>query len=291
MNAAQEALITRIADQLEAGVAPWVRPWAISGISTMPHNFSTGRNYHGLNIMQLWGQEMSFGYPSAAWCTFVQARELGGSVRKGEKGTPVWFMATREWETADEETGDKERVKGLVCKQFFVFNRAQCDGLPIPAEVETKPFDPIANVESYVCASGADVRHGGDEAYYLRAGDYIQMPEPGRFVDAAAYYGALLHEMTHWTGAPHRLDREKGKRFGDRAYAVEELTAELGAAFACAQLGLPSAVRHTEYLATWASALRDEPRALWAAASQASRAVAFLDEKAGYAQATEAVAA
>lgn len=128
MKPAQQELVERIATQLEAGVAPWVRPWAVSGISNMPHNLATKRPYHGFNVVELWSQA----YPTAEWCTFVQARELGGMVRKGEKGTPVWFMAAREWDAEDEESGEKERVKGLVCKQFFVFNRAQCDGLPEP---------------------------------------------------------------------------------------------------------------------------------------------------------------
>lgn len=151
-------------------------------------------------------------------------------------------------------------------------------------EVKTQSFDPIENVAEYVRVIGADLRHGGDIAAYSPGGDFITMPEPGRFDDAAAYYATLLHEHCHWTGAQTRLARDLKHRFGERGYAAEELTAELGAAFACAQLGLPSTLRHAEYLAMWARVLRDEPRALWTAASAASRAVTFLDGLAGCAE-------
>ena len=281
MKEAQRELVTRIVAQLEQGTAPWVRPWSTSGISDMPHNIVSRRPYHGVNVLQLWGQQAAMGYATAEWCTFLQAKELGAGVRKGEKGTPVWFIAKRTWTAKDADTGDEEMVEGLVWKQFVVFNRAQCDGLPSADTAELPPFSSVESAEAYVRAIGADVRHGGDLAFYLPATDYIMMPHPERFVDAASYYGTLLHEHIHYTGAETRLARKLKNRFGDRDYAFEELVAELGSAFACAQLRLPSLLRHAEYLAIWARALDDDPKALWTAAAHASRAVDFLDGKAG----------
>jgi len=282
MKPAQETLVTGIIAQLECGVAPWIRPWSTSGMSGMPHNLATHRAYNGANVLQLWIAQTASGYKTAEWCTFQQAKSLGASVRKGEHGTPVWFIAPRVASKADAIDHDDRAANGVTFKQYTVFNRAQCDGLPSLAPVEPRaPFAPIVNAEAFVEAIGAEIRIGGDAAYYAPGPDFIACPKPEQFVNASAFYATLLHEHVHWTGAQKRLDRTFGKRFGDDAYAFEELVAELGAAFLTAQLELPSELRHAEYLGHWARVLCAEPKALWTASSAATRASAFLDRAAG----------
>jgi antirestriction protein ArdC len=281
MKPAQEQLVADVVATLERGTAPWVRPWSTSGISDMPHNFSTQRSYHGVNVLQLWLAQSALGYATAEWCTFVQGKALGACVRKGERGTPVWFVKPR---VAFEGDGDTESttVRGVTFKQFTVFNRGQIDGLPQVVEAPGNDhLQAIERVDDYLRAVGADVRLGGDAAFYSIVHDFIACPEPERFVDAAAFYATQLHEHVHWTGRRERKNRTFGSRFGDKAYAFEELVAELGAAFLTAQLAIAGTLRHTEYLATWAQVLRDDPQALWTAAASASDAVAFLDAMVG----------
>ncbi len=148
---------------------------------------------------------------------------------------------------------------------------------PLEAIAPSPSFNPVANAEAYFSAVGADVRHGGDRAFYCPSQDFILLPNPEGFVDAASYYSTLGHEHIHWTGTEKRCDRQFGKRFGDQAYAYEELVAELGSAFLCAALGLDGKLQHPEYLGHWAKVLKAEPKTLWTVGSKASQAVAFLD--------------
>ena len=291
MTPAQETLVSGIIAQLESGSAPWVRPWSTSGVSDMPHNLATHRAYNGVNVLQLWIAQTARGYATAEWCTFQQAKALGASVRKGEHGMPVWFIAPRVASKANAIDDDDRKANGVTFKQYTVFNRDQCDGISPLAPVDAVPvFEPIANAEAYVAAIGAEIRLGGDAAYYAPGTDVIACPQPERFENASAFYATLLHEHIHWTGAQKRLDRTFGKRFGDDAYAFEELVAELGAAFLTAQLHLPGTLRHAEYLGHWARALRADPKALWTAGSAATRAAAFLDHAAGRVDEHEAAA-
>jgi antirestriction protein ArdC len=283
LKPAQEQLVADVIAQLECGTAPWVRPWSVSGTSDMPHNLATNRAYNGVNVIQLWMTQTTLAYPTAEWCTFQQAKLLGGSVRKGERGTSVWFIAPRVSARANTDTDDESRtVGGVTFKQYTVFNRAQCDGLPPIAVTEYRSApERLAIAEAYVTAIGADVRYGGDTAFFTPTADFIGCPTIERFVDAASYYGTLLHEHIHWTGHKERLARTFGKRFGDNAYAAEELVAELGAAFLTAALGIAGSLRHVEYLGHWAHVLRADPQALWTAGAAATKAVAFLDRAAG----------
>jgi antirestriction protein ArdC len=280
MKPAQEQLVADVIAQLERGTAPWVRPWSVSGTSDMPHNLSTHRAYNGVNVLQLWIAQTSCAYATAEWCTFRQAKALGAAVRKGEHGTPVWFIAPRS--TTDRDEDDESRRTGVTFKQYTVFNRTQCEGLPPIAAVEPlSPGERLADAEAYIAAIGADVRYAGDAAFFSRVSDFIACPPRERFIDAGSYYGTLLHEHIHWTGHETRLARTFGKRFGDDAYATEELIAELGAAFLTAQLAITGSLRHVEYLGHWAQVLRAEPKALWTAGAAATKAVAFLDGAAG----------
>lgn len=278
MKPGQESLVEGIVKQLEGGVAPWVRPWKATGGSNMPHNLTTGKPYSGINVLSLWMASTSQGYETNQWATYKQIAESGGQVRKGEHGSPIWFIAQRQWNSKNKETGEKEAVKGLVWSQFTVFNRDQCDGLkPLESVAPSSTFNPVANAEAYFSAIGADVRHGGDGAFYCPSEDFIRLPKPERFVDSASYYATVAHEHIHWTGTEKRCDRAFGKRFGDAAYAYEELVAELGSAFLCAALGLDGKLQHPEYLGHWAKVLRAEPKTLWTVGSKASQAVSFLD--------------
>lgn len=278
-------ITTQIIEALEKGVKPWTQPWNAShaaGHVSRPlrHN---GQPYAGINVVTLWSSAMTAHYTAPIWMTFKQAIELGGHVRKGEKGSPVVYADTMRRTESDEATGeDAERVIPFL-KAYTVFNVEQIEGLPAQyhalAEPVRNPEERIAAAETFFTATSADIRHGGDCAYYSPALDYIQMPAFEAFRDAQSYYATLAHEATHWTRHNTRLDRDFGrKRFGDDGYAREELVAELGAAFLCADLGLKLEDRedHAAYISHWLGVLREDKKAIFAAAAHAQRAAAYL---------------
>jgi antirestriction protein ArdC len=263
--------------ELEQGRLPWVQPWqapATAAPLDLPRNAATGRAYSGINILVLWCAVIARGFSSQRWLTFRQALALGGHVRKGEHGTTVVF-ADRFVAKRGE---DEERTIPFL-KRFTVFSIEQCDGLP--EDVTTAPpfFDQdliLPEVETLIRASGADVRIGGAEAYYVPLLDYVQVPRPDAFFRPIDWHRTALHELGHWTGHPSRLDRDQRGRFGTPAYAREELVAELCAAFSCAALGIVPTVRHADYLGSWLDVLRADNRAIIRAASMASKAADFL---------------
>jgi antirestriction protein ArdC len=287
------AVTERIVEQLERGCAPWVRPWVTTGISDFPTNISSERHYRGANVLTLWIAQAACAYPTAEWLTFKQARELGGKVRKGEHGSAIFYAST--FEKIDETPAGDERARSIAfMKSFTVFNVAQCEGLPERTSIAAlTPFERIRNADAFVRAIGADVRHGGDAAFFSPGTDSITLPLPEAFVAPEHYYGTSFHEHGHWTGAKHRLDRQFGKRFGDSAYAFEELVAELTSAFVCAQLAIPCQLRHPEYLAHWVSILKGDAQAIWTASARATEAAAYLCRLAGHdvAERSEDVAA
>ena len=276
-------ITARIVSLLDQGTIPWKQPWSnyaatVSTGSAMPHNAITGRAYSGANVALLWATAMERGYTTQKWLTFKQAIEAGGAVRKGEKGTTVVFTST--FEKNEEESDEKKRIAFL--KAFTVFNIAQIDGLKADLEpVAPKPRHQDArqdDVEAFLASTGADIRHGEARAYYTTGGDYIMLPAFESFQGASSYYATAFHELTHWTGAEHRLNRTFGKRFGDSAYAAEELVAELGSAFICAEFGLDNDTidNSAAYLEHWMQALKKDERLFVAAASAASKAVEFM---------------
>jgi antirestriction protein ArdC len=285
------AVTAQIIELLDAGVAPWVRPWSTTGQSDMPTNFATQRTYRGANVLNLWMVQTARGYDTAEWMTFKQAIDLGACVRKGEHGTPVFFVSALE---RKEKNAKGELIERHVpfWKSFTVFNIAQVDGLPERLPVAPRPeIERLARVDAYLAAVGATVHLGGDRAYYSPATDSITLPRPEQFESGAAFYGTALHEHAHWVGGPSRLAREFGKRFGDQAYAFEELVAELSAAFLCAELQIPGRLQHPEYIANWAAVLRADSKAIWTAGARAAEAVQFLHQVAGFVTASEEVAA
>ena len=277
-------ITNRIIAELEAGTRPWLKPWNAehaAGRITRPlrHN---GIAYRGINVVTLWMTATARGYACPIWLTYKQAQELGAQVRKGEHGELVVY-ANRITRTETAATGEETEREIPFLKGYTVFNAEQIDNLPphftAPAAPTLDPVARIAHAENFFAATGADIRHGGDRAYFAISADHVQMPPFETFRDAESYYATLAHECTHWTKHETRLNRDFGrKRWGDEGYAAEELVAELGSAFLCADLGLTPEPRadHASYIENWLRVLRNDKRAIFTAAGHAERAAAFL---------------
>ncbi|KWT91743.1 DNA primase TraC [Variovorax sp. WDL1] len=276
----------RIVSDLEKGVRPWMKPWSADHASdrlpSLPlrHN---GTPYRGVNVLLLWGEMVEKGYDNPLWMTYKQAEALGANVRKGEHGSLVVYADTYA-KTEENDKGEEIERAIPFMKGYTVFNVAQIEGLPAHYYHPTAPRDHgrtielIEEAEAFFNATGAAFRHGGNRAFYAPSADFIQLPPAAAFRDAESYAGTKAHELVHWTGNEKRMAREFGKRFGDKAYAFEELVAELGAAFLCADLGITPEVRedHAAYLAHWLEVLKDDKRAIFSAAAHAQRALDFL---------------
>ena len=281
-------LYTRITDKivaaLEEGTRPWMKPWNAehaAGRITRPlrHN---GAPYSGINIIMLWQAASVCGYNAPIWMTFKQARDLGASVRKGEHGELVVYANTIT-RTEQNERGEEREIDIPFMKGYTVFNVEQIDGLPAHyyqlAESVLDPVKRIEHAENFFAAFGADIRHGGNRAYYATGADYVQMPPFETFRDAQSYYAVLAHECTHWTRHKSRLDRNFGReKWGDEGYAREELVAELGSAFISADLELSLEPRedHVAYIESWLKVLQNDKRAIFSAAAHAQRAADYL---------------
>jgi antirestriction protein ArdC len=289
----KQDIYTRITDQivshLEKGVRPWVRPWNAehaAGRITRPlrHN---GKPYGGINVLSLWASAMAQNFAAPIWMTFKQASELDAHIRKGEKGSLVVYADSITRKETDEKTGDEIELEIPFLKGYTVFNVEQIEGLPEVYYAKAAPtLDPVARIEhaeKFFASLGTTIRHGGNRAFYSIAADAIQMPPFESFQDADSYYATLAHECTHWTGSKTRLNRDFGEhRFGSEGYAVEELVAELAAAFLCADLELALEPRedHASYIATWLKVLAADHRAVFTAAAHAQRAAEFITSRA-----------
>lgn len=259
-------------------------PWRRSaGPLFMPVNALTEKPYNGINIVSLWVAAEIGGHSSPVWATYKQWTELGAQVRKGEKSSLVVFY--KEYTSQPDPNVTDDDGKRRVARASFVFNASQVDGYAQPdAPKSLGPVDRIDRVDQFIKATQAKIEHGGDRAFYRPSTDHIQMPDEGSFCGtdtmnrSESYYAVLVHELTHWTGAKPRLDRVLGKRFGDQAYAAEELVAEIGSAFLCSELGITQDVRadHAQYLAQWLQLMKSDSRAIFTAAAKASEAMAYL---------------
>jgi antirestriction protein ArdC len=274
----------KIVHELEHGIVPWMRPWR-SGVSqaplSLPRNALTQRSYSGINIILLWAALDERGFASPHWLTFKQALTMGGAVRKGEKGTAVYFADTfipeKERQKAQDEGADPSAVHFL--KRYTVFNVEQCDGLPGNLFVARAPLpecETLPQAEALIAASGADFRVGGDEAFYVPSQDFIRIPHQSAFKDQINFYRTAFHELGHWVGHSSRLARDLTSRFGSSGYAREELVAEMAAAFVCASLGIVPTVCHADYIGNWLEVLREDARAIVKAASLASKAADYI---------------
>ncbi len=269
-------------------------PWHTSGkFAFSPINVTSRKPYRGINTLCLWSAAQTKGYNSAEWATYQQWQEKGGQVRKGEKSTTVvfWRFANESKEGQDGETLSSSRL--LFTRGYAVFNAAQVDGYTPKVEIDLPMPERIERADRFFTAIGADVSHGGNRAYYAPATDHIQMPPFAAFKDNVSYYSTLSHEHTHWTANSSRCDRQLGKRFGDNAYAAEELIAELGAAFTCAHLGLTTEPRedHAQYIQSWLRVLKADSKAIFTAASRAQQATDWMISHAGESAGVAEVAA
>lgn len=277
-------ITSRLIAAIEANPEEPTLPWRRSaGPLFMPVNAATGQRYNGINVVALWVEAELRNFATPIWATYRQWAEKGAQVRKGEKASHVIFY--KEYETEPDPANEADDGKRRVARASAVFNADQVDGFTAPDAPEPLgPVARIASVEAFIAATGARVDHGGQAAFYRRSTDHIQMPDEQLFcgTDTMArdesYYAILLHELVHWTGAKHRLNREFGKRFGDMSYAAEELVAEIGAAFLCSELAVTQDIRadHAQYLAHWLKLLKDDSRAIFTAAAKASQAVGYL---------------
>ena len=271
----------RIAHELETGVVPWVQPWSQTPGRNVSCNAISNRPYSGCNAFLLWMIKR----PNPRYLTFKQAKEAGGTVRKGEHGIPVYFVKFLYKRGDTMKDGRIATNNVSMLRQYTVFNVAQCDGLPdkvihgpggAPQPVAPNADERDATIDEFIKATGADIREGGDRAFYMPSVDAICMPPFAAFHGAGHYYATAFHELGHWTGHKSRLDREFGKRFGDNAYAAEELVAELTAAFLCAEFNVDGELRHAGYIQNWIKLLREDNKAFFTAASAAQKAADHL---------------
>ncbi len=273
----------QIVAAIERGPGDFQLPWHSRGNIMAPKNIVSKKSYRGVNVVALWAASYNRGYSSGVWGTYKQWAEAGAQVRRGEKSSYVVFYKELEYANPDAESGDETETR-LFARATPVFSAEQVDGYDLATANTPTMIEPIAAADALVKASRAVIHHGGSRAYYRPSTDEIQLPAITDFVGTPtstaqeAYYSTLLHELTHWTSHATRCDRQLGKRFGDNAYAMEELIAELGAAFLCAELGVTIEPRddHAQYLASWLKVLKADKKAIFTAASKASQAATWL---------------
>ena len=272
----------KIVDMLEQGVKPWETPWQ-GGNGALPLR-SNGKAYSGINRLVLWLESMHHGYESNIWLTFKQAKELSAYVRKGAHGCKVVYASTYNKVEQDNNGNEAERTIPFL-KAYTVFNVDQIQGLPThfyPVSKRSVLLDEtqrLVNPETFVHNTGAMIVHEGNQACYIPKLDVIHMPKFGDFYHPEGYYSVLLHELTHWTKHETRLNRDLGKKsWGDAGYAMEELVAELGAAFLCGDLSVSLEPRtdHASYIDAWLKVLKGDSRAIFTASSHAQKACDYL---------------
>lgn len=270
----------KLIDMIEKGCMPWRKDWKDgvrgAGLNGMPFNVASKKQYNGINVVLLWAEAQAKGYQSARWGTYKQITDAGGQVRKGEKSTAIVFFKPLKLKA--KEAGGPDRMIPLI-RSFKVFNIDQCDGFEATVPVVAAPIGSHEATDTFIAATGAEIKFGGVQAFYSPLHDYIGMPQKEAFKSANGFYATAVHELTHWTGHKSRLNRQFGERFGNDAYAFEELVAELGSAFVCAELGAPSHIEsHASYLDHWLTILRKDKKAFFKAASEANKAATYLKD-------------
>jgi len=289
----QQHVTNQIIEALEKGVPPWTRGWKSKnadslGMPPLPINLSSKKKYRGINILLLWDAQEKGSFESRYWVTYKQAQELGGTVKQGEKSTMVGYYSSIN---PCEEHKKNVVADCATCeprgfwKYYRVFNTDQCEGLKVPSQtitpvvVDSRELTPNEMGEMILKASGAKIEHRSilKSPHYNIGTDKIVLPHQAQFIDDDNYYRTALHELTHWTGAAHRLKRDFANRFGTKAYAFEELVAELGSAFLCAEIGVMGLLeKHAAYIDGWLDVLKRDKGAIFTAASKASDAFEYL---------------
>lgn len=284
-----QAVTAKIINSIEAGAGPFQLPWIQTTGAALgrPTNVETHAPYNGVNVLVLWIEALARNYASSQWGTFLQWRSRGAQVRKGETATLIVFYKPLARDQRPATDVGEEVEPRMVIRASHVFNACQVDGFegaeaPQPCSGAAR----LADVEGFVQATGARVLEGGSMAAYDPRADQICIPPASAFVGSPtsspteSYYATLCHELVHWSGAKHRLARDLTGRFGSQAYAMEELIAELGAAFLCADLGIAPQPRadHAAYIQSWLEVLKADKRAIFTAASKASQAAGWLEK-------------
>ena len=290
-----QQITDQILAAIDAGGGPVEMPWHRSGVMTnRPVNAFTGQTYQGVNIVSLWAAASLNAFNSGHWATFKQWRCLGAHVRKNEKGSPIVFYkpyvaGVSGHEAGGNAAGGRSDTPNLPVRWFarasWAFNAEQVEGWSPPRPAMRSPAEIVSAAEAFVHRTGAVIHHGGDGACYRPALDIIEMPARDAFTGTTtssatqSYYAVLFHELTHWSGHRSRLDRQLASRFGEAAYAMEELIAELGASFLCADCSIANHPRadHARYIASWLEVLQDDKRAIFTATRKASEAANFPD--------------
>jgi antirestriction protein ArdC len=256
-----------IIEDLQNGSVPWIKPWSTENISHLPANGKTGNFYNGINWLNLLIRGDAQGFYSNQWFTYSQAKELGGTINKGSKGSRILFCKP----VHKEVEANEEPEIYMATKSYTVFAREQISGL---SEAKKYANKTLVELDQFIASTTAQIKFGGGRAYFSPTEDYIQMPNLDRFLTPDDYYATTFHELVHWTGHKLRLNRDCSN------YAFEELVAELGAAFLCAKLGIKGQLQHSEYIGHWIKALNNDYRFITQAASKAQQAVNYLVGKA-----------
>lgn len=267
-----------IISKLETGVMPWVRGWNAG--TSIPMNAISNRPYSGINVLLYW-LSLEKGYSSPRFLTFKQAKDCGGTVRAGEK-SPFNVVFFKKLEVPSKKNSEETREVAMM-RYTAVFNVDQCDNLPDRVRLGPGNVGPAnadhreALADDFIRATGADFREGCGKPCYIPSQDFITVPAWCDFHSKPEYYAAAFHELVHWTGHKSRLDRDLKSRFDKNEYAAEELIAEIGAAFLCAEFGLDNAQdNQASYIDNWLKVLRSDKRAIFTAASKAQKAVDYM---------------
>jgi antirestriction protein ArdC len=282
-SAVRADVYSRITEEIIAGIehgpGDWRAPWHHNGTSiARPSNLGSGKRYRGINTVALWVAAMNRGYADGLWGTYRQWAAAGAQVRKGERATTVVFWKQIESGGGDALEDDDGGRKKMFARAFSVFNVSQVDGFAPPPAVLLPEADRLADAEAFINNLGIQTVFGGSEAFYRPSTDTVQMPTFECFSDPASFYGVWLHETGHASGAKHRLDRDLSGRFGTASYAAEECCVEILSGLILADLGIAHHPRpdHAAYIASWLKVLKDDPRAIFTAASKAQQAADWM---------------
>ncbi len=277
-----QRVTSQIVNAIEQGVSNWRMPWHTYGkFAFSPINVTSKKPYRGINTVCLWAAAQAKGYERGEWATYQQWHERSAQVRKGEKATLVVFWKFANSSADSQDDGQEQSVNSsrlLFTRGYSVFNAAQVDGYTPKVDADSPIEQRIESAEQFFRGVNARVGHQGNRAFYSPADDTITLPPFAAFFTPVDYYSTRAHETGHWTAHAQRCNRELGKRFGDNAYSVEELVAELTAAFVCSHLGLSSEPRpdHAQYIASWLRVLKADKRAIFTASSKAQQAADYL---------------
>ena len=277
----QAEIRQQITDQIIAALTngdlpPWRKPWRDDANSGTHTSLSTGQWYRGINQILLQISALKNNFQSRWWGTYRQIHQCGAHVRRGQKGTKIVLYKPIK-RTRIDRKGDEVEETIPILRQFTIFNADQCSGLEEYRVGFAQPrhdlTDRYEQAEAAIAATGADIRHGGNRAFYQLGGDFIQLPYPHQFESVEAYWETAFHELVHWADRPHRLDLSH-----QREYAMGELIAEMGACFIASELNIPNSdtTNHAAYLKSWLTAMQNDPKWIFRASSQASKAADYI---------------